>query len=246
MAAAWSAKFPPAQGAFLALGQLLGNPWFGVLLSVGAEAGALVAIAAMRQDVDGVAVTVAWQGRSYELRAPLFGLQQGRNLALAFAAACTLGLAPEDVVASLRSTPQIAHRLEVKRQGSGTVLIDDAYNSNPVGFASALELLDLLRRPGGRRILVTPGMVELGAAHDQEHRRVGGLAAAHVDVLVAVAPHRVGPLAAAFAKASPGAEIVSCAGFAEAQAWMARNLAADDVVLLENDLPDLLEQKLRL
>ena len=176
----------------------------------------------LRQDADGIAVTVTWQGASYQLRAPLFGLHQGRNIALAFAAACTLGIAPEDVVASLRTTPQIAHRLEVKRQGNGAVLVDDAYNSNPVGFASALDLLDVLRRPGGRRILVTPGMVELGAAHDEEHRRIGGLAAAHVDVLVAVAPHRVAPLADAFAVAAPKAEIVSCPGFAEAQEWMAQ------------------------
>jgi len=89
---------------------------------------------------------------------------------------------------ALRSTPQIAHRLEVKRQGDGTIVIDDAYNSNPVGFASALGLLDVLQRPGGRRILVTPGMVELGAAHHEEHERIGRLAAEHVDVLVAVAP----------------------------------------------------------
>jgi UDP-N-acetylmuramoyl-tripeptide--D-alanyl-D-alanine ligase len=125
-------------------------------------------------------------------------------------------------------------------------LIDDAYNSNPVGFASALELLDVLRRPGGRRILVTPGMVELGAAHQQEHEKIGRLAADHVDVLVAVAPHRVGPLAAAFAAAAPGREVVSCPGFAEAQEWMVRHVATGDVVLLENDLPDLLEQQLRL
>jgi UDP-N-acetylmuramoyl-tripeptide--D-alanyl-D-alanine ligase len=215
-------------------------------LAVGAEDGAGCAVTAMHQDVDGIAVTVAWQGRAYELRAPLFGLQQGKNLALVFAAACRLGLAPEDVVASLRSTPQIAHRLEVKREANGATLIDDAYNSNPVGFAAALEVLDLLRRPGGRRILVTPGMVELGAAHDDEHRRIGRLAAHHVDVLVAVAPHRVAPLAESFKEAAPAAEIVSCPGFAEAQAWMARNVAAGDVVLLENDLPDLLEQKLRL
>ena len=216
------------------------------LLLVGAAEGAGVMIQAMRQDTDGIAVTVGWRGRSYELRAPLFGLQQGKNLALVFAAACTLGLAPEDVVASLRSTPQIAHRLEVKREANGATLIDDAYNSNPVGFAAALEVLDVLRRPGGRRILVTPGMVELGAAHDDEHRRIGRLAADHVDVLVAVAPHRVAPLAQSFAEAAPAAEIVSCPGFAEAQAWMARNVATGDVVLLENDLPDLLEQKLRL
>lgn len=220
------------------------NP--GMMVTVGAEAGSAVAMTDLRQDADGIAVTVVWQGEPYQLRAPLFGLHQGRNIALAFAAACTLGIAPEDVVASLKTTPQIAHRLEVKRQGNGAVLIDDAYNSNPVGFASALDLLDVLRRPGGRRILVTPGMVELGAAHDEEHRRIGGLAAAHVDVLVAVAPHRVAPLAAAFAIAAPQAEIVSCPGFAEAQEWMSHHLGADDVVLLENDLPDLLEQKLRL
>ena len=218
----------------------------GALLLVGGGENAAADIIDMRQGVDGIAVTVTWQGRHYELRAPLFGLQQGKNLALAFAAACTLGLAPEDVVASLRSTPQIAHRLEVKREANGATLIDDAYNSNPVGFAAALEVLDVLRRPGGRRILVTPGMVELGAAHDAEHRRIGRLAADHVDVLVAVAPHRVAPLAASFAEAAPTAEIVSCPGFAEAQAWMARNVATADVVLLENDLPDLLEQKLRL
>jgi UDP-N-acetylmuramoyl-tripeptide--D-alanyl-D-alanine ligase len=216
------------------------------LLLVGGAEGLGVAITQMRQDVDGVAVTVTWQGQRYALRAPLFGLQQAKNLALAFAAACTLGIAPEDVVASLRSTPQIAHRLEVKREANGATLIDDAYNSNPVGFAAALEVLDVLRAPGGRRILVTPGMVELGAAHDDEHRRIGRLAASHVDVLVAVAPYRVAPLAEAFAAAAPAAEIVSCAGFAEAQAWMARNIATGDVVLLENDLPDLLEQKLRL
>jgi UDP-N-acetylmuramoyl-tripeptide--D-alanyl-D-alanine ligase len=217
-----------------------------MMVTVGVEAGAAVAMTGLRQDADGIALTVAWQGANYELRAPLYGLHQGRNVALAFAAACTLGIAPEDVAASLTTTPQIAHRLEVKRQGNGAVLIDDAYNSNPVGFASALDLLDVLRRPGGRRILVTPGMVELGAAHDDEHRRIGGLAAAHVDVLVAVAPHRSAPLAAAFAAAAPEAEIVSCPGFTEAQEWMARHLGADDVVLLENDLPDLLEQKLKL
>lgn len=216
------------------------------LVTVGAAAGAAVAVGEIRQEIDGVIVTIAWQGRQYELRAPLFGLQQAGNIALAFTAACSLGLAPEDVVASLRSTPQIAHRLEVKREASGATLIDDAYNSNPVGFAAALEVLDVLRTPGGRRILVTPGMAELGAAHDEEHRRIGRLAASHVDVLVAVAPHRVAPLAQSFAEAAPTAEIVSCPGFAEAQAWMARNVATGDVVLLENDLPDLLEQQLRL
>jgi UDP-N-acetylmuramoyl-tripeptide--D-alanyl-D-alanine ligase len=217
-----------------------------IVITVGEAPASDLVIDTLRQEQEGIVATVRWRGASYELRAPLFGLHQGRNMALAFAAACTLGLAPEDVVASLRSTPQIAHRLEVKRQGNGTVVIDDAYNSNPVGFASALGLLDVLRRPEGRRILVTPGMVELGSEHDAEHARIGRLAAEHVDVLVAVAPQRVKPLVDAFSEAAPEREIVACATFAEARSWLDRNLGGDDVVLIENDLPDLLEQKPRL
>ena len=215
------------------------------VLTVGPEADADLVIRSLHQQPDGIAAEIVWRGQSYHLKAPLFGEHQGRNIALAFAAACDLGLAPADVIASLRSTPQIAHRLEVKRQGEA-IVIDDAYNSNPVGFASALELLDVLKPPGGRRILVTPGMVELGAAHQEEHEKIGRLAAEHVDVLVAVAPQRVEPLAAAFKAAAPEREIVPCAGFAEARQWLDKNLAGRDVVLIENDLPDLYERPLRL
>ncbi|MGE5268059.1 MAG: Mur ligase family protein [Thiohalocapsa sp.] len=217
-----------------------------IVVTVGADPDAPLVIRTLRQEPDGIVASVVWRGADYELRAPLYGLHQGPNIALAFAAACTLGLAPADVVAALKSTPQIAHRLEVKRQGNGAVVIDDAYNSNPVGFASALSLLDCLRPNGGRRILVTPGMAELGSAHDAEHRRIGQLAARHVDVLLAVAPHRVAPLAAAFAEAAPEREIVACPTFGEARAWLDGHLAGGDVVLIENDLPDILERRLRL
>jgi len=216
-----------------------------IVVTVGDGANDL-AIASLHQEPDGIVARVAWRGTDYELRAPLYGLHQGRNIALVFAAACSLGLPPEDVITSLKSTPQIAHRLELKRQGDGTIVIDDAYNSNPVGFASALGLLDVLRRPDGRRILVTPGMVELGSEHEAEHARIGRLAAEHVDVLLAVAPHRVAPLVHAFSEAAPQRQVVSCAGFAEARLWLDKNLGGRDVVLIENDLPDLLERQLRL
>jgi UDP-N-acetylmuramoyl-tripeptide--D-alanyl-D-alanine ligase len=217
-----------------------------IVVTVGSDADTALVIRALRQDRDGIVADITWRGVDYQLRAPLYGLHQGRNVALAFAAACTLGLAPEDVVASLKSTPQIAHRLEVKHERGGTIVIDDAYNSNPVGFASALALLDCLRPKGGRRILVTPGMAELGSEHAAEHERIGRLAAEHVDVLLAVAPHRVAPLVGAFFAAAPSREIVSCPTFAEARQWLDRHLGGGDVVLIENDLPDILERPLRL
>ncbi|WP_029010207.1 Mur ligase family protein [Azospirillum halopraeferens] len=201
-------------------------------------------ITAIRQEAEGTVVEVLWRGTPHTLRAPIYGAHHGTNIALAFATACALGMEPETVVTALRTTPQIAHRLEVKRPGDGSIIIDDAYNSNPIGFAGALPLLTLLRRAGGRRILVTPGMVELGAAHESEHARLGTLAAEHVDVLLPVRPERIPTFVDAFRTAAPAAAVHACATFAEAQDWMRANVAAGDVVLLENDLPDLYERKL--
>jgi UDP-N-acetylmuramoyl-tripeptide--D-alanyl-D-alanine ligase len=216
------------------------------MVSVGADPTCAVRIASVRQHSEGVEAEVTWAGDSYTLRAPLFGEHQALNIALAFAAACELGVAPNQVVIALGSVPQISHRLEVKRQPRGSILIDDAYNSNPVGFASALRILDLFRRPGGRRILVTPGMVELGSAHNEEHARIGALAASYVDVLLPVLPDRISTLTAAYTAGNPQGVIVPFRNFGEAQAWLRENLTSEDVVLVENDLPDLYESKLKI
>jgi UDP-N-acetylmuramoyl-tripeptide--D-alanyl-D-alanine ligase len=211
------------------------------------EALVLCTIGAVRQEREGVVAELEWRGARYALRAPLYGLHHGTNIALAFIAAVLLGLSPELALTALRSTPQIPHRLEVKRQAEGWTLIDDSYNANPVGFAGALGVLDLLRGAGGRRVLVTPGMVELGAAHEEEHRRLGALAAQHVDVLLPVCPERIPSFVSGFKDGAPtGAEIVPCRSLAAAMAWLGPRLAAADAVLLENDLPDLYESRLRL
>lgn len=194
----------------------------------------------------GIQAEVIWNGSSYVLSAPIYGEHHISNMAVAFAAACTLGISPQDAILALRSVPQISHRLELKSGHGGARIIDDAYNSNPVGFASGLQLLNALNRNGGRRILVTPGMVELGPAHDEEHRKIGELAANQVDVLLAVVPQRIQSLTSAYARANPNGIILPCPSFAAAQDWLNTNLRQDDVVLMENDLPDLFEKRLKL
>jgi len=206
----------------------------------------VVRLEAVRQGSNGVGADVRWNGNLYQLRAPLFGEHQALNIALAFVAACELGISPEQAAIALASVPQVSHRLEVKRQPGGWVTIDDAYNSNPVGFASGLRTLDLFRENGGRRILVTPGMVELGSAHDEEHSKIGALAASHVDVLVPVLPNRIPTLLAAYHSGNPRGTVVPCLNHADAQAWLTANLRAKDAVLVENDLPDLYENRLSL
>jgi len=65
-------------------------------------------------------------------------------------------------------------------------------------------------------------------------------------VLLAVSPARIAALTKAYTAANPQGLLVPCPTFADAERWMAANLQGNDVVLLENDLPDLYELKLRL
>ena len=216
------------------------------MVLVGQREGSDAKLHSVTQAKDGLHVSLSYQGRDYQLFAPLYGLHHGGNMALAFVTALAMDIDAETALIAMKSTPQISHRLEVKRQGDGTTIVDDAYNSNPAGFASALEILPLLVGESGRRILVTPGMVELGAAHAEEHRKLGTKAGQTVDILLAVAPDRIRDFIDAYKAARPDGEIIECMGFAQAQAWMGTNLRAGDVILLENDLPDLYERQLKL
>ena len=195
------------------------------------------------QAADGLHVTLIHDGQEFTLFAPLFGLHHGRNIALAFALAVKLGFAPERIVAALRSTPQIAHRLEVKSHPSGATYVDDAFNANPEGIANGLDLLQVLRRNVGRRIIVTPGVAELGEKHDEVHRQLGAKAAETTDITIAIRPDRIAAFVEGFKSANTTAELLTFDRFNDARAWFDAQLGPDDVILIANDLPDLLERE---
>jgi UDP-N-acetylmuramoyl-tripeptide--D-alanyl-D-alanine ligase len=200
----------------------------------------------IEQTDKGLAVTVICQDREYNLEAPLFGIHHGINMAIAFAAAWTLELPEKHIVTALKTTPQIDHRLEVKAYGNGGLLIDDAFNSNPDGFHHALDLLESISR-GRRKILITPGMVELGEAHEEKHAEAGKYAALKADIVLAVCPERIKSFTEACRNNSSGErKLYEIGSFAEAQEWLAQNGREDDVILLENDLPDIYENVPRL
>lgn len=197
----------------------------------------------IKQTAKGLEVTILWEKESYVLKAPLYGIHHGENMAYAFAAGCALGLEPATIIAALHSTPQIAHRLEVKLQPNGATVIDDAFNSNPLGFRAALDLLESLSLEGKRSILITPGMVEMGALHDDAHRQIGALAAEKCDILLAVQPARIPTFIEGFESKAAGDQTVhKFDTFAEAQKWVGQNMSEKDVILIENDLPDVYER----
>lgn len=197
------------------------------------------------QTMEGLDITVKWNHTLYFIEVPLFGLHHADNVVMAFATACTLGLDPQLVVSALRTTPQIPHRLEVKKLPKGH-LIDDAYNSNPLGFRSALDLLFTLGKKR-RKILVTPGMVELGGTHDEIHKQIGAVAAQSCDICIVVNSSRIPTFIDGFNQYKRADQtLYEMETFAQAQEWINDNLHENDLILIENDLPDVYERVPRL
>ena len=103
-------------------------------------------------------------------------------------------------------------------------------------------MLDSLKNEGGRRILVTPGMVELGTRHEEDHALVGRKAAHLADIILAVTPERIPSFVEAVLQENE-AELMGFATQEEAEAWVKENVTVNDIVLFENNLPDLYESR---
>jgi len=157
------------------------------------------------------------------------------NVATAVGLALALDVEVAHIVDRLGDLPAAEHRQQVVTAPSGVVLIDDTFNANPAGAAAALDLL-ADHQTEGRRVVVTPGMIELGRRQDDENRAFALRAASEAtDIAVVGRTNR----AALLAGAGNGDAAVHTFPTREAAVeWVRANLTAGDVVLYENDLPD--------
>ena len=103
------------------------------------------------------------KGEKQEFRTKLIGRHNVENITGAIAVANELGIPMEELVHAVKTLEAVPHRLELIR-GNNATIIDDAYNSNPVGAKMALDTLNCF---DGCKIIITPGMVELGAKQDE-------------------------------------------------------------------------------
>ncbi len=156
------------------------------------------------------------------------------NVSCAVAVASVLGITDEDIAGRLASLPVADHRRQVSVSPAGITVIDDTYNSNPAGAAAALATL--LDADAGRRVVVTPGMVELGKRQRPENERFGEAAARAADDLLIVG--RTNREALTFGARDERATIHFMDTREDAVAWVRSELGEGDAVLYENDLPD--------
>lgn len=167
---------------------------------------------------------------------PLLGRWNVSNILAAASVALECGVGLEEIgeaCAKLRPAPK---RLEVRQEGGVTKILDIA-NANPVGARMALEVLGEM--PGGSKVLVTPGLVELGPLEAEENRRFGRAAAAVCDYVVLVGREQTRPIQDGLREAGFRPERIFVVRHADdVPDRLAEVVRPGDVLLYENRLPD--------
>ncbi|MCI6715134.1 MAG: UDP-N-acetylmuramoyl-tripeptide--D-alanyl-D-alanine ligase [Lachnospiraceae bacterium] len=175
-------------------------------------------------------------GQEYEFHTRLVGNHNVQNIAGAIAVANTLGISMDKLIYPVKQLESVAHRLQLVKQGN-RILLDDSYNSNKNGFKAALDTLAMFKE---LRILMTPGMVELGEKQYDENKEVGVYAADKCDYAVLVGKEQTKPIQDGLTEAGfPSNRMIVVDTLQEAfQMVNAIPGEKQKVVLIENDLPD--------
>ena len=173
-----------------------------------------------------------------ELHTALVGECNVSNLLGAVIVALRLGVPAEKIKYAVSQIEQVEHRLSVKRVPGGLTIIDDAFNSNPSGSKMAVEVLGMMKDEG-KRIIITPGMIELGDRQEEANRQFGRHIAANADIAIIVGHYNRDAILAGLSDGNMAEErVFAVDDFAQAQQQLHKLAGPGDIVLYENDLPD--------
>ncbi len=193
-------------------------------------------------------IEVARSGCSFTLNGPdgytcrfntrLLGACNISNLMGAIIAARAIGVEDAKIKKAVSDIAPVEHRLSLKTTPGGITIIDDAFNSNPGGSAMALDVLAMMS--GGKRIIITPGMIELGSQQHELNAQFGNKIARCADVAIVVGEYNRDAIKEGIEAVdnSVVSQVHYVATFAEAQTLLKSLCTAGDTVLYENDLPD--------
>lgn len=174
---------------------------------------------------------------SIKIKTRLLGNLNILNIVGAVAIADKLGLTPDEIKVGAKYIRPVPHRLELKQNPNGSIIIDDAYNSNIKGAKMALEVLKSFEHR--KRILITPGIVELGDKATEINQELGRKAAESSDFIILVGAGQTVPIYNGVKEKNyPESQIFIAKNLQEALSKMNQIITTDSVVLLENDLPD--------
>lgn len=184
---------------------------------------------------DGTKFSVNIKGKEYKFKTKLLGEHNVTNILLGIALAIELGIDEKTIVKSVEELPQVEHRLELKTI-NGFNFIDDAFNSNPTGSNFALKVLKLMK---GKRVIVTPGMIDLGEIENRANYDFGKNMLDNVDFVILVGKNQTRFIYKGLKDSGYDMNnVVVVDKVVDAFNYVYQNFTSNDTILLENDLPD--------
>lgn len=190
-------------------------------------------------------IIVSEAGSSFDLctadsrthcRTELLGELNIRNIVVCACLCMKLGMTPEQISRGIEKIRPVEHRLQLISNPGGMTVIDDAFNSNIRGAEQAFRVLKEMK---GNRILVTPGMVELGDREEEMNRNLGRAAAGCCDTAILVGKKRSEAIVSGlYENGFPKDRIIVVNSLEEAAELLKKMMRPGDTVLFENDLPD--------
>lgn len=166
----------------------------------------------------------------------LLGLYNIKNLVAAIVYAMLLNVPNEDIINSVKRIEAVSHRLQLFAKDPENLIIDDAYNSNPKGARNAVDVFSTFE--GYKKVIITPGMVELGDKQDFENENFAKYASEKVDYAIIVGKTNKEALYKGFSYNLKGDNLLSVDRVDIAINYARNNILGKKVILLENDLSD--------
>ena len=188
----------------------------------------------VESSAEGCSFTLGINGEKVNAHTKLLGEHSAYNIALAAQVASLLGMKTADIAAAIPQIDYIEHRLQLIKSG-GINVLDDGYNSNVRGAAAAISAL---KKFGGKKIVVTPGLVELGVLEKSENYALGGELVG-LDFVILVGERLVEPVKQGYLEKGGDPEKLKVVlGLEAAKAELQKVIGQGDAVLFLNDLPD--------
>lgn len=177
------------------------------------------------------------KGETEVFTTKLIGSYNLSNLLAAYIISLELGLSMQEIKYAMMQIEQVEHRLSLKNTAAGFTIIDDAYNSNPYGARMALQVIKGF--VSGKRIVVTPGFVEMGSKQFELNRELGRQIAESCDFAIIVNEYNRDALVKGLSDKNFALEnLYEAPTFNDASIKLQSIIKRGDVVLYENDLPD--------
>lgn len=187
----------------------------------------------------GTTFNVIFKGdkKKYEFTTRLLGYNNIYNILASLALSKEFGLSVDQMKKAVLGARSVEHRLELRPAGNITY-IDDSYNSNPVGSKMALEVL---KDMPGLRIVMTPGMVELGDKSYELNKKFGTYMKDSCDVVILVGEKITKPIRDGLKEVKFNDKNIYVVKSTKEAFNLVKSLSngKESYCLIENDLPDI-------